>query len=1140
MTVKRMITGLLAVLVIAAVMAPSLMAQSLVSGDLTGTVTDPSGAVVSGATVALKSDATGASRTATTGSSGTYRFSLLPPGSYTVTVTASGFSKTSSTANVAIGQASIADVKMAVGASSTTVEVTTAAPLVQADNADLSTNFNQNLISNSPNGGNDLSYIAQTSPGAVMNTASGYGNFSVYGLPATSNLFSVNGENDMDPYLNLNNTGATNLMLGRNDVQEATVVSNAYSGQYGQQAGAQVNYVTKSGTNQFHGNAIYYWNGSSMNANGWFNNAQGVAKPFANNNQWAASLGGPIKKDKLFFFADTEGIRFVLPASAPVFVWSPNYVAGSLASIAANNPAELPLYTKYYQIMQGAPGYAGGASAFGPGDGGCTSSPSSQTGVPIPVPIVGNCVSQYQSNGSQNGNEYIISGRVDYNLSDKDHLFWRVRMDHGTQPTSVDFINNAFSADSFQPAYDGQGQWTHTFGPNATNQFVYAGSYYRAIFTQNNPQLFPFDVDPSGFNLNQVGGSVDNFPQGRNVTQYQFVDDFSYTKGAHNLKFGANFRRYDVTDYTFSTLTNPLIVVADQYQFFNGQALETEQRFPNRQTEPVALWGLGMYAQDEWRVNKSLKLTFALRAERNSNPVCQLNCGALLNGNFSTLLNNGAINANAPYNSFVNANLHQLYQGVDSIDFGPRFGFAWSPGGSDKTVVRGGFGIFYDAAPADAVSNFMVNIPNSVTSVVEIPGSNPNTFGAVPWGDTTTPNSPYIQGAQSAAAIKAGFANGASYNSLCQPDATGQCTTGYRSPSFTNQAGTFHTPYYEQWSLGIQQAVGDKSSLTLGYVGNHGVRIPYDNPSLDAFAAGYTPYPNTPPLGCGNASCSSSAIFSRMAQYQSGAVSNYNGLTASYNMRMNYGFSVQASYTWSKAMDEVSNGGIGGTPFNFGTAPNLQYQINPSCLRCNNYGPADYDIRNYFSASYVWQTPWKFGNKFVNGAFGGWTLSQNFFARSGLPFTVMDGTNGILGYNAPIYGPINIASVVTGGQGACGQAANFVTGTACLNGNNFVSAASTGVFPNQIRNSYRGPGFFDSDFSVAKNFKITERVAFGVGANFYNVFNHPNFDLPDNTLGDGTFGQTLVTVVPPTGPYGSFFANLPSARVIQFQGKLVF
>ena len=263
MTVKRLITGLLAVLVIAAVMAPSLMAQSLVSGDLTGTVTDPSGAVVSGASVMLKSDSTGQTRSTSSSSNGNYRFSLLSPGSYTITVTASGFSKTETKAVVNVGQASIADVKMAVGASSTTVEVTTTAPLVNADNADLSTNFNQALISNQPNGGNDLSYIAQTAPGAIMNTAAGYGNFSVYGLPATSNLFSVNGENDMDPYLNLNNTGATNLMLGRNDLQEATVVSNAYSGQYGQQAGAQVNYVTKSGTNQWHGNAVYYWNGSS-------------------------------------------------------------------------------------------------------------------------------------------------------------------------------------------------------------------------------------------------------------------------------------------------------------------------------------------------------------------------------------------------------------------------------------------------------------------------------------------------------------------------------------------------------------------------------------------------------------------------------------------------------------------------------------------------------------------------------------------------------------------------------------------------------------------------------------------------------------------------------------------------------------
>ena len=170
-------------------------------------------------------------------------------------------------------------------------------------------------------------------------------------------------------------------------------------------------------------------------------------------------------------------------------------------------------------------------------------------------------------------------------------------MDHGTQATYADPINNAFSAASYQPAYDGQGQWTHVFSPNVTNNFIYAGSYYRAIFTQNNPDLFPYAVIPLGFNLTEVGGLTYDFPQGRNVTQYQFVDDFSVTKGAHALKFGGNFRRYDITDYTFSVLNNPEVLIADatgqsdalvpggdggQLDFYNGIALQTRQRFPTR------------------------------------------------------------------------------------------------------------------------------------------------------------------------------------------------------------------------------------------------------------------------------------------------------------------------------------------------------------------------------------------------------------------------------------------------------------------------------------------------------------------------------------------------------------------------------
>lgn len=219
MTTKSLISGTLTCLAISAILTPLLMAQSLVSGDLTGTINDPSGAVVPNAAVALKNIATGATRTTTSNAAGAYRFALLPPGNYTVSATAKGFSQAEETTTISVGQATIADLKLPVGSSATTVEVTSAAPLVNKENADLSTNFDQNQIANQPNPGNDLTYIAQTAPGINMNSGMGYGNFNTAGLPATANVFTINGENNMDPYLNLNQSGASNLMLGRNDVR---------------------------------------------------------------------------------------------------------------------------------------------------------------------------------------------------------------------------------------------------------------------------------------------------------------------------------------------------------------------------------------------------------------------------------------------------------------------------------------------------------------------------------------------------------------------------------------------------------------------------------------------------------------------------------------------------------------------------------------------------------------------------------------------------------------------------------------------------------------------------------------------------------------------------------------------------------
>jgi len=1091
MTVKRVIIGLLSVLVIALLMTPSLVAQSLVSGDLTGTVTDPSGAVVPNATVTLKNNGTGQSRTTTSTNSGSYRFSLLPPGSYTVTATASNFSKAETTANINVGQATVADIKLAVGASSTTVEVTSAAPLVQADNADLSTNFDQNVVANAPNGGNDLTYIAQTAPGVNMNTGMGYGNFQTSGLPATSNVFTMNGENQMDPYLNLNNSGATNLMLGKNAVQEATVTTNAYGGQYGQQAGAQVSYVSKSGTNAFHGNANYEWTGSSIQANSWFAGQQTpvTPTPFTNNNAWFANIGGPIKKDKLFFFADWEGVRYIVPSTQVVYSPTVPFADSVLANIAATNPAEYGLYSKAFSLYQSAPGYSGGTPVAG------------SCGDLSPSLFSGACSQSYLASPSLPAKEWLLTGRVDYNLSDKDHLFWSVSFDHGTQATYADPINTNFSAASYQPQYNGQGQWTHSFGSNATNQFVYAGSYYRAIFDQiDAAATFPAELDlfPIGMNaLNTLGYA---FPQGRNATQYQFVDDFSVTKGAHNLKFGANFRRYDITDYAFSSNTNPLVVENSVTDFYNGSAVQFSQSFPSRLSEPVALWGIGLYAQDEWRITKSLKLTFAMRAEHDSNPVCQTDCSALLANNFWSTSND----ASTPYNQLVDANRHQVFRSVDAIDWAPRFGFAWSPGGSDKTVVRGGFGLFYDAFPAFLGDDFMTNLPNVV----------PVSQYGVPWADTTTAASPWIIGSNTASQIRSGFASGASLASLTAANPL------FSAPNIGTMAGQFHVPRYQEWSLQLEQQLDSKSSVTLAYIGNHGVNEPITNfpNAFTGASPSFGGLPTTAPNG----------NFAGVTEVYTGAVSNDNQLTASYQRRLTYGFTIQASYTWAHALDEISNGGV--LPY---SSTSATFALNPYNI-ASSYGNADYDIRSSFNAQYVWNTPWKFSNKFAQGAFGGWTLSQNFFARSGLPLTVFDAYDAIgnYNYNGNPYMPAQVIGV---GQGSCG-----VYYQTCLNSAAFSPIAGVVGYPNQQRNIYRGPGFFDSDISVNKNFKLTERISFGAGANFYNVFNHPNFAEPGNFLGASTFGVVTEQTAPPTGPFGSFFAGSPAGRIIQLQGKIVF
>ena len=280
---------------------------------------------------------------------------------------------------VALGASPSLNFQLTLGGATTTVEVTGATAAIETEDANLTANFDAKQVEMLPNPGNDLSAVAMTSPGAVMNTAGGSmfggGNFEVYGLPATSNLFTLDGSNDNDPYFNVNNSGATNLSLGLNDISESTVVANGYSGAYGGLAGANVNYVTKSGSNSFHGNAIYWWNGDILNANNYFRNqANGLAgsqvdpRPFVNANQFAASIGGPIKKNKAFFFFDVEGLQLAIPSIQPLSVPTPAFQTAVIGNL---NTLGLSASAPFYNTLFGLYNRVSQAGATQEGGGGC-------------------------------------------------------------------------------------------------------------------------------------------------------------------------------------------------------------------------------------------------------------------------------------------------------------------------------------------------------------------------------------------------------------------------------------------------------------------------------------------------------------------------------------------------------------------------------------------------------------------------------------------------------------------------------------------------------------------------------------------------------------------------------------------------
>ena len=502
-----------------------------------------------GADVEIRDHNKGTTLSTTSDRQGGYEFYFLWPSRYILTVAHAGFRTEKRDVNVLLGPPVSVNLALEIAKASTSVTVTAEAPLLHAENGDVSATVNQKQISEVPNPGNDLTYIVQTAPGVVMSTDSSIntlGHFSILGMPGGSYHYTIDGMDDNENGNNQSMTGSLGLALGQNQIQEATIVSTGYSSQFGDGAGGNINYISKSGSREFHGNVQYYWNGRVLNANDWFNKASGYSRPFSIANQWAGSFGGPIKKDKLFFFFDSEGLRLLIPQIYFVTIPSAEFEADTMANIDSKfgpTSASHNFYRRIFDLYDAAPDGNKVAPGIGPADLGCAGF-SLPNGLGTSIP----CSRSFFKSRGRPSQDALTAGRVDWNLANNDRVFFRIQGEHGLGAFSSDAINSIFDADYDVSLWQGQMVETHTFGSTAASQFLVAGSDYYFAWKETNPSQ-ALSAFPTFLNFYStgtfwpLGGANWIGTSGVDMKRYQLSEDLVKAKGGHKFGFGAGFRR---------------------------------------------------------------------------------------------------------------------------------------------------------------------------------------------------------------------------------------------------------------------------------------------------------------------------------------------------------------------------------------------------------------------------------------------------------------------------------------------------------------------------------------------------------------------------------------------------------------------
>ncbi len=1139
-------------------LAQGAYGQGETTSAIVGQVSDASGAAVAGATVTAVNLQTGLRRSATTDESGRFHFAQLSPGAYVVKVEAEGFEAQKNDAvSAGLGQKQTVNFTLKVAQARESIEVRSENAILNPENATTSTTLNARGLENLPNPGGDLTYPLQFAAGALVNTAgsgndfvggtNGYGNVEFNGLPALSNGYIVDGLETNDPLTNLNSGLSTNLVLGLNSVAEVTVNTLSYAVDQGRYGASQINYVTKSGSNAFHGNLYELWNGSKFNAANFFTNATpGNHKPRSTVNHFGGSVGGSIVRDKLFFFFDSEWVRIALPivtaATVPTAAFQ-NYVLQQLPL----GGTDVITGSVYKPAPQLAPFYQKMFSLYGNTNG----TPLAVLGCPFDVggtaPAITNdgngCANRQSVSHSSDDHEQVQTVRMDYNINERNTTWYRFQTDNGLQAAYTDPINSLFNAISPQPLYSFAAGYTHVFSQNLVNYFNPAFSWYASLFGPSDLlktlAALPIVLQGSGANapFTTLGGLDNTWVQGRRAARFFINDNLASSHGAHEFRFGTNTRIFRLNDFDFGEGSVPTVVYTTLPQYIYGVASTATETFPTSANEPFRFLNLDLYAQDTWKVTRKLTWTFGIRDTLNSNPLNPHQQIARLSGSFASISHD----VNQPLNAAIQSHLGKVFSSTPLAILQPRTALAWQF--QSKTLLRAGFGLFSDILPGSIADVVGVNPPYVKTFQGGLLGtaggtaiargvSNSAVDATVAANQTFT--SGFVQGQLSCASSRANPA-------ACLPPVAITAVPD----------GKLHAPYFMEWSLGLEHQLGSTGSLRAQYVGTRAVNQPYltqVNGYQTVCQGCFGPFPYAQ---------STDPRFGAVTQFSTGANSHYHGLQMTAEKRFGNGLTGQVNYTWSRCMDTVSNGGF------------LQFSAGgilsplPGDL-ARDYGPCDYDIRNNLNAQYVYALPLKMRSRSLGYALNGWQISGTLFWHGGIPFSVLStpysaNGNGIVNGSGPQF-----ASVVPGVPVYQHNPFPGVTqpGTVqWLNPNAFVSAVdpSTGAcaggnsakncqFGNLGRNALRGPNFTWSDFYLTKSFPLTEHWRLRFDTQFFNVFNHPNFGLPSMVLAgipgkpstQTGFGALTYTTSPPTGLLGVGLGGDSTPRMIAFQMRLEF